>query len=380
MKNNCIFYVAILIFLTIGNAIGSSVVDNPAKEIYLTNAAEANKATLELEAFSDKKLGKLTTKSSKGNNLYSFSIQGGIDEDSKKGTFADLDGLKNGSKVSFNYSRVFFNEEAVKSLAQSSLDSCDKSLAEKKKAAYAEIQVCKAKNKVEAENLNSEELINTLYEERCKAEYTKDRSIPAQCSDYDGYRQILETKLNDESFSTHRIGFELGVGSDRFKWVDEINLASNKDTKSSYGLELQYGYINKNYQRFNAGFRFEERWEGKNAQSVCTPYTASPGSLTCNSIAIGAPSETISRIFYVEKEFYYGAKDSKAASIRLSHNVKTDLTGFDMPIYLYQDKKSKALQGGVRIGWVSDVDTSDKDKHDSDVIFSIFFNKSFSIN
>ncbi|MCG8053944.1 MAG: hypothetical protein AB2689_25740 [Candidatus Thiodiazotropha taylori] len=372
--------IALCIFIMVKTSFASTDV-NLFQSSYLSEYFNTNIATLEFEAFSEKKIGKLLTKFSDGNNLYSLSAQGIIDEDSKSGNFADLDGLKDGSKITFGYSRVLFDKKKVYKLANASIESCKKEIAEKIMAAHTEVLICRMRNQSDANMLNSEDEKEALFATRCNAEYKKERAIPSQCSDYNGYDDLVEESINSEDgFSTHRIGIELSGGSNRFKWIDPVSLVSNKKTKSSYSMELQYGYISSRFQRYNLGFRYEDKWKGSKSISLCTPNAINPNTMTCQMTPIEPPNNTVSRILYFEWKSYFGSNDNKAANIRLSHDLKTDLTGIDIPIYLYQVRKNRDLQGGIRIGWISDSDTSDDKKNDPDTIFSVFFNKSFRIN
>lgn len=123
-----------------------------AKQKYLEmKVPDGNRSYLQLEAFSEKKIAKLTTKYGIRNSLYTFVVQGVIDEDEKKGTFADLDGLKSGSKATFNYSYLFFDEDAFKQVAKKSTAACDV-LGKKKQEVLKEILACRAKTKLKQIN------------------------------------------------------------------------------------------------------------------------------------------------------------------------------------------------------------------------------------
>jgi hypothetical protein len=161
--------------------------------------------------------------------------------------------------------------------------------------------------------------------------------------------------------------------------LQEDTLADQKDDKTSYSAELLYGYINKNYQSFTVAYRHEEKWNSEDPRDICSPLSDGSTSLACQSIAIAAPQDAIARVLSLEWKTYFGKNDSKGIALKLSRDFETDITGLDVPIYLYQDKKTNGLQGGVRIGYLKNLAENDGSKSDSDVQFSLFFNKAFSI-
>ena len=361
---------------------GNAIAGTDITDIYLSQADAANKTKLELEAFSEKKLGKLTTKVSSKNIVYTFEVQGTVDDNNKKGTFADLDGLKNGTKVTFGFKKTMFSDAAMDKLNKlhdATEESC-KPLFDELRAIKTEMDVCRAIHKIDADSLEKEADKEALYKKRCEAIYKKQEELPGKCSEYAGFNEYIDKEIKSSDITSYQLGATLSLGSERFKWVDPTSLESDKDTKSSYSAAVEYSYITSAYSKLKIGYRYEEKWSGKDAQQLCTPYAPSPGSLTCNNIAIGAPTETTSKIPYIEWKQYFWEKDKFAFSTRISHDTKSDLTGLDIPIYLYGTKKDSKLQGGLRLGWVSDTDTTDTDKDDSDVIFSIFINGGFNIN
>ena len=374
-------FIPILIAAISTNVLAASSTEELVKEIQFEN--QSNTTSLELEAFSEKKLGKLLNRFSKGDNIFYVNLQGVIDEDSKVGTFADLDGLKNGSKLSLGYNRVFFNQKSLNRAVTHVVTECSNSQKFKHRFndSLNKYLACEARNKEEADKLLTEEDRVKFYQNACKAEIAESSSAPSSCQSYKDIEDNIDNieDISIPGISLHRVGIEISGGNSSYKWVEGEALTAKKDDKSSYAGEFLYGYINENYESFSIAYRYEDRWQASDPKEICTPLADGSTSLSCQSIALSEPKNTKSKILYFEWKTYFGSNDSKAIAIKLSRDLESDITGHDVPIYLYQEKKSNGLQGGVRLGFLKNLAGADKSKNDSETQFSIFFNKAFSI-
>lgn len=375
------FFLFILIAAFPINLIAASSTEDLVKEIQFENQSDTT--SLELEAFSEKKLAKLINRFSKGDNVFYVNLQGVIDEESQVGTFADLDGLKNGNKVSLGYNRVFFNKESLSKAVTHVLIKCSDSTKFKQRFndSLKNYLACEARNKGEADKLLTEDDRTKFYQKVCKNEYEDSTKAPPTCKSYQDVADSIDyvKDITVPGISLHRVGIELSAGNSSYKWAEGESLAAVKDDKSSYAGEFLYGYINENYESYSIAYRYEDGWKASDAKEICTPLADGSTSLSCQSIALSEPKGTKSKILSFEWKTYFGSNDSKAIAIKLSRDLETDVTGLDVPIYLYQEKKSNGLQGGVRIGFLKNLGEVEESKSDSETQFSLFLNKAFSI-
>lgn len=378
MKNLALYFCASA--LLAGQVNASTNQSDPTSEAP-AKINENSMTSLTLEASSEAKLGKLLTKMNRGDSVYTLSIEGAIDENKKTGIFADLDGLKDGTKVSFGYSRIFFNENYFKEQSNLLLAKCaPKQLSKILTDAYNKIENCKT-NEANAKNsltYSEGDSRDAYLAGVCKAEIEEEMKIKKDCDDYAAPIATQAVTATKETFWAKIVTFEVAGSNKSHTWADPESLSEFEDDKNSYSAQFQYGFINQDYQRLNLGLRYEKIWKGNDEKNLCSPYESSPTSLVCNSIAIGGPARKEARIIFVEGKTYTGKSAEQAVSVRVSHDFESEVTGIEIPYYFWKDKESGSLQAGVKLGWVSDTKKT-KDKKSSDTMLSIFFNKQFNI-
>ena len=339
------------------------------RDMYVVNHSRAGTAAIELEAFEDKKLGKLDARLSSGNFVFNLGAQGPIDESSKEVEFADLDGLKNGIKGTLGIHYWYIDKEKLRKFGESNRNRClDLKIMQKK--LIEKLKNCHDEHEDQIQGYQNEE---ELYKIVCKEHYDALNKITIACSETDSYRtKDDKNKLLD--LSSHIVGLNISYGNDDFKWIDDTTLESKKENEQAYAVELIYSHINNRFQRLNLGFRYEEFYRSQTKQTICVPISQVTGAQSCREGSFGAPKKIESNIAFVEYKYYFGRSDRFAMAPRISRDFENNVTGIDVPIYLYQTGKPLGLQGGVRFGWISDTG-EDKD----DTIVGLFISKPFSI-
>lgn len=363
-KKNTLYPVFFLLSSIIASANDG---ENNLKNVYMKNVGASEVTSFTLEAFEEKKLGKLDMRLSNGNFVYSFGVEGAIDSDSKEGTFADLDGLKNGSKVTFGIEFWNTDDKGLASFSINNAKNCQ-SLVEKQNELISDLKQCRKQYISEAQAYQNSEI---FLAEKCETFTDELDKLPRACSDTVAYESQTEEEKNKLfDLSSHVFAVKVNVGSNKLKWVDDVTLKSSNDVKESYSLETVYSYISNKYQRLNVGLRYEDYWKSQTSQTICVPITQISGAQSCSESPLGIPENKIGKIAFIEFERYIGSSDNFAIAPKISHDFELDVTGIDIPFYLYQESKTKGLQGGVRLGWRSDK---------KDMVVSVFFSKPFSI-
>ncbi len=343
--NNYVKYCSILLLLT--SVVYSS---NMEKEV-MEKEAELGTSSLSLQAYSESKIGKLSTSWNMDDLIMKFEIQGSIDEDKKQGTFADLDGLKNGSKVTFGVEKwniVFNNFDETKDTYNK---ICAKQLA-----------------------LNAQIIKKHLACIQLKQKGKLDEKTSSECNKY---KELVEnqpkcdlTKAVEPELFAHVFGFYISGGQQKYNWLTQDNLEKESASKKSYSLEFVYGYITPKFGRINFGLRYEEIWKENDTMNICSPDSTYNTSFVCNNLPIGSPEEKNAKIAYVEWKKRFGEYEQYAIAPRISRDFENDINGFQLPIYLFGLKDLNGVTGGVSLEWNDD---------DKDTSVSVFFTKKFSI-
>lgn len=331
---------------------------NDSEDDFIVKASRSGMSTVSFEAFSDKKIGKLSTKLKSNNIVYGFEVQGSID-DEKDIIFADLDGLKNGNKFTANIQVWDVKIDSKKTVRK--LSKACKVFNELRGEIFDSYAQCR-ENIKNANKGNPVAEIDNIVAKECAKEIKEVKSTKGSCDVSDEINPVL---------SSYIYNLTLAVGEQKFDWVEGDSFDSKSDSKVSYSIETEFGYITKDYNRFNIGFRYEDRWKSNNPQNLCIPLQNDSSVTSCRNLVIGSPNNIDNRIGYIEWKSYLGDRDQFGISTRYSYDFEDDISAVYIPLYLYSVLKSNELQGGVSLGWNSE---------DSDTLFSLFFSKAFKIS
>lgn len=134
------------------------------------------------------------------------------------------------------------------------------------------------------------------------------------------------------------------------------------ETHLGWSLEGSYGLV------FPATFvyatvRFETDFVDQRRVQRCSSADLPAGFERCRQLPFGAPEQVESGIATVGLRYFVGRF---ALDPRVRHNFETDVTAFELPLYLVTDGSQK-LTGGLRFGWVSEA--ADKQDRLSAAVF-----------
>lgn len=161
-------------------------------------------------------------------------------------------------------------------------------------------------------------------------------------------------------------GFTATGGHETFEsFTDTTSTTKAKKTESPWSIGSHVGWLFRKYGLLTIGYRYEEAYEAQTPVSRCAPIAGSP-NVTCVSSAAGAPKEKAGAVSYLE---WRRQVSFAAVSARLSHDSRKDVTGVDVPVYVWSGNDGK-LNGGLRLGWRDDTD---------DVVVGIFVGSTFKL-
>lgn len=152
--------------------------------------------------------------------------------------------------------------------------------------------------------------------------------------------------------ATHRKFYARVTGAaPRFEYRTVPGLNSAAMRKAAFSGAGGVAFIT-NLHVLRLGYRYEQTYKAPNSQSVCVPANFGVAdAFTCTSLVVGAP--TRSRKNIIEGEYRVVFAKYISASVGVSHNVHSNVTGFDVPIWMIPDA-SGSFGGGVRFGYRSD--------------------------
>jgi len=170
-----------------------------------------------------------------------------------------------------------------------------------------------------------------------------------------GYQKLFDR------FEQHRIWSvtpSLRVGQKSYKFADDANLANDKkQDKIAFSAALAGslffdgpGFLSNGAL---AGLRvkYEKSYKAGPDMQICTPLATS-GATTCRTTGAKAPEESKGTI--VQGQIAVIPVKGIGVSLLLSRDIKNDITGIELPVYLASDEKTGLLTGGIKLSWESE--------------------------
>lgn len=155
-------------------------------------------------------------------------------------------------------------------------------------------------------------------------------------------------------------GFKLRAGHEQFDYFLTPSLAKADTDTIPWGISAFYGIVLPRTKLFlTAGAELQQSYKASPTLTAC-PTTSDSGYLTCVTGSLSRPQSQRKHLLSVEARTQLdrlGPIEDVGVSLRIAHDLKGDVTGIDMPLYLFKSDKS-GLVGGVRFGWSSTDDLS----------------------
>jgi hypothetical protein len=142
------------------------------------------------------------------------------------------------------------------------------------------------------------------------------------------------------------LSLKVGASRNRYRFLD-ATLDELSDTKVGWTIGGAMGFSTpKRNALYSMGFDLERAYVEQDKNVYCP----SPFPAPCAIGRLGAPATDWNRLLWVE------ARTSVLRvpfSFRVTRELKDDVTGIDMPIYILRDADG-VFTGGVRLGWTSE--------------------------
>lgn len=268
---------------------------------------------IELTAGTEKQTATLKVGSARGNQKWAWSFSTPVEKGTKTTNLATLDGLADAITAGFEYSRVIWNGRPNNDeIRKAKFDLCSK-----------------VKQKF---GIDSDDCDDTLFD-RPGAE-----ALGRQ------FRALLWT-----TDPIYLYGFSGKLGHQKFEYLDADSLEAKDVNENPWSIGAHFARLNHKGTMFSFGYRREHKLEDNKEVNICTPLEDSELS-SCEDKFLGAPKETDSDIVFVEIRRQL---KKIAISPKISFDFETEVTGIDVPVYLFRDKKAN-FTGGLRVGWRDD--------------------------
>lgn len=213
------------------------------------------------------------------------------------------------------------------------------------------------------------------------------REVPGHEMDgcgVDSIRAVLgPAKADAYARATHIRTFFWGgsarVGYDQFEYFDPITLAKEEDERTPWGVSAFFAFTPLNdplLVTFTGAY--QEAWKDADTQVLC-PGGVPP--VVCVNGPIGGPVDDHRSLASIEVRRGFRVDgvpgfDRWAISAQVTYDFNSDVTGVDVPVYLFQAPPSDddngrrpGLTGGLRVGWRDDTD---------DISLGLFIGAAFS--
>lgn len=292
-----------------------------------------------------------------------------IDKEAGEGAFANLDGLTNATRLTWEGRRYKLGSVPV-----------DRSEAKILKPHCARLREILAKTVVVGPKLQAFQR-DELEERECKTGYF-DNALKAAETDKSDAANELRALRNEvykditEGVWIHVTSFKAtaGVLQSEFLSVGDASVSKDTDERSVWSAELVHSWYQRNVTMISLGARYERAAKQRTSATVCPPNDGTT-PVTCLTGSVGAPEDKEHHVMFVEGKYAPRlGPGGFAIAPRLSYDFKEDNFGIDLPIYLLQGKKNddglRSFVGGIRIGWRDDKD---------DFIASVFVGKPFKL-
>jgi hypothetical protein len=166
---------------------------------------------------------------------------------------------------------------------------------------------------------------------------------------YPAYRALFWDVANTTRWtygSTFRVGHEV------YDYFGPA-LTKTSDTQVPWGLKTFLGFMPRGTDAFIAlGAEWQRSYQAAPQQTAC-PNSAS-AILNCVTGSLAAPRSRTKHLLTAEAR---GEFAGLGMALKITHDLKNDESGIDLPIYLFRNDGGQ-FSGGVRAGWTSTDDFS----------------------
>ena len=176
---------------------------------------------------------------------------------------------------------------------------------------------------------------------------------PTGNKDIDDARAGALAKFQRKQFRWLRdYALRVDIGRERFDYLTD-QLDPRSEYHIGHGVGATAAFVSPTRRwMYLLGADYQKGRENAEAAILCPP--SGGGVVTCVEGAIGGPSAITKKLLSAEMRGNFGAV---GYSLRVAHDLESDTTGIDLPIYLLRNAEG-ALTGGLRLGWSSESDVA----------------------
>lgn len=272
------------------------------------------------EAGEENKQARLRWSRNSGTSAFSALLAVPIDEKEGRSVVADLDGLAKALSLSGSYTKYFTG------------DIPDPS---------AQRAICQ----------------RLSIENTCDNDHVDQAGTPADVRAFN-YASLTNAW-------TPFVSFETKIGRQNVDYFDVATLAKQEDSELPWAVTAGGGLLGLSSVVIMRA-KIQKAVKEKDKVSYCTPSEIDARTEDCAVLPFGAPAMETSTVLSLEYRRFYRFV---AISPLLSHDLKNDETGVDVPVYFMRDAAGQ-FTGGVRFGYTT---------KDDDVVASIFITKALSL-
>ncbi|HET9638678.1 MAG TPA: hypothetical protein VFP12_05690 [Allosphingosinicella sp.] len=152
-------------------------------------------------------------------------------------------------------------------------------------------------------------------------------------------------------------GVDASVGINEFEWLDRTSLLPQKKQHTDWSVAAHVAhYLAGSQTALTASLSYQRAYKAAEEELVCPAVTTNPVQ-DCKMARALAPSVDKNFLLAAGVRHRFLGSDGKLLNLAVAplvtYDVKDDVWGVDVPVYVMPDKEG-ALTGGIRFGYRSD--------------------------
>jgi hypothetical protein len=294
-----------------------------------------------------------------------------LDSDSGNANFADLDGLSNATKATWErrWYRFWSVPKDFSTLTRLQ-PFCDQLVDNITQSAPADLQAIRAHLQPDPNAKGARMCKSTDFDDAIDAATTAPKELKKSLAALKEHAYDAVTKGVWFAITS----FKVTGGRQNFDFVNVPTAAKDSEHKGVWSAELNHSVYQRALVLVAVGARYEDTYKAQKKSGTVCPVKTGVTSVTCVTGALGPPDSEHNKVLFTEIKFEPKTPAGKslgfALSPRLSYEFSKSHWSVDVPLYLLQAEKG-GFVGGIQASYHED----QKDKFSA----SIFVGKKFSL-
>jgi hypothetical protein len=281
------------------------------------------------------------------------NFTGTIGEETKTGTFADLDGLSKGAKVELEYTFVDFADERTHPLyLQKEWDQLDAIV--RKLGAERDLAISSQDGAT-----NPARRVKCKATPNCKSKMDAYDKALKDLNDFKRSNKKVLNPLNQQVEFPFEYSFSIAANRSDFDVLDIETLKSKSQDETGMSAKASIKSYFGRLTRWKVGVEIQRAFEqGGQTKEYCELVDEQSNRFVC----VNGNVSSVQRVNNHNLSFQIGGYTKNALlkgwDIQLTHNFKNDKTGLSVPLYFYESEKGE-VNAGLKFDFIYNEDAGE---------------------